>query len=382
MKNSKRIRVAYITNILPNYRKGFYEKLFQSQEISLDVYAQTEAHSMKSALNDIFPDNVKVIEHIDFLNNRLTWQKLPWVKLYKEYDVLKIDGNPRVITHFLIATIYMLLGKKVILYSMLHSYKNNRINKLIRITWMRLFQYHLLHNEEEIKTLRTKKGFGTKTMVAYNNGIDQKLIDAQKVIWTKQKIENWKKEQKTEDKISLLTCGRVTIGKYEILLDAIHLLKTSCPNIICHIIGDGDGMEILREKVKNLNLQANVRLEGEIYEEDKLAPFFISSNFFVYPFAIGLSINHAFGYGLPTITHDNLSEHGPEIILFQNGINGLSYKQNNVEDLANKISELIQDEEKVLRMGKNAHDLVSKKFNVDNMADSLINLIKVADTDK
>jgi glycosyltransferase involved in cell wall biosynthesis len=381
VKDEKRIRVAYITNILPNYRKGFYEKLFKSEEISLDVYAQTEAYDMKSALNDAFPANVITIRHTDFFNARLTWQKLPWTKLYKEYDVLKIDGNPRIITHFLIAGIFRLLGKKVILYSMLHSYKNNKFNEVLRIIWMRFFQYHLLHNEEEIKSLKAN-GFANKTMVAYNNGIDQKIIEAQKVIWTKEKLEDWKKEHKIEDKIDVLTCGRATIGKYEILLDAIALLHATNFKISCHIIGSGDGIEILKAKIEKLGLQANIKLEGEIYEEEKLAPFFINSKIFVYPFAIGLSINHAFGYGLPIITHDNPSEHGPEIILFQEGTNGLSYKQNNAEDLANKIRELLKNEEKIHDLSKNAYDLVSRKFNVDNMADSFVGLVKTAYFDK
>jgi glycosyltransferase involved in cell wall biosynthesis len=375
MQSDKKIKVAYLTNILPNYRRGLSEKLFQSKEILLDVYAQNETHGIKSVLNEVYPDNIKEIKYVDFLGNRLTWQFLPWLHLYKNYDIIKVDGNPRVLTHFFIATIFRLLGKKVILYSMLHSFQNNKLNKLIRITWMRLFKYHLLYNEDEIKILK-ENGFSNKVMTAYNNGLDQKLIEAEKNTWTEQKLKDWKVENKIEGKIDLLACGRTTIGKYEHLLDAIHTIKVSYPNILCYIIGAGNGLEILKTKIEQLGLETNVRLAGEIYEENKLAPYFISTNFFVHPFAIGLSINHAFGYGLPIITHNNLLEHGPEIVLFQNEINGLSYDQNSTEDLAKKIILLLKDEAKVNYLGKNAYDLVSKKYNVDHMADNLISLIK------
>ncbi len=381
MQNHKQIKIAYLTNILPNYRRGLYEKLFKNKEILLHVYAQNETYGIKSVLNEVYPNNIKTVEYKDFLGKRFTWQFLPWLDLYKNYDIIKVDGNPRILTHFLIATIFRLLGKKVILYSMLHSFNNNKLNKLIRITWMRLFKYHLLYNEAEIETLK-ENNFSNKVMVAYNNGLDQKLIEVEKNNWTEQKLTDWKKENKIENKIDLLACGRTIIGKYERLLDAIHTIKTSYPTIFCCIIGSGNGLEGLKLKIKQLGLEANVRLTGEIYEENKLAPYFISAKIFVHPFAVGLSINHAFGYGLPIITHDNLLEHGPEIVLFQDEINGLSYQQNNIEDLVNKIMLLIKDEKKTAELGKNAYDLVSKKYNVDIMADNLINLINTINKEK
>lgn len=381
MQNHKQIKVAYLTNILPNYRRGLYEKLFKNQEILLHVYAQNETCGIKSVLNEVYPNNIKTVAYKDFLGKRFTWQFLPWIDLYKNYDIIKVDGNPRILTHFLLATIFRLLGKKVILYSMLHSFNNNKLNKLIRITWIKLFKYHLLYNEAEIEILK-ENNFSNKVMVAYNNGLDQKLIEVEKNNWTEQKLADWKKENKIENKIDLLACGRTIIGKYEHLLDAIHTIKTSYHNIFCCIIGGGNGLEGLKLKIKQLGLEANVRLTDEIYEESKLAPYFISSKIFVHPFAVGLSINHAFGYGLPIITHDNSLEHGPEIVLFQNETNGLSYQQNNTEDLVSKIMLLIKDEKKTAELGKNAYDLVSKKYNVDIMADNLIHLINTINKEK
>ena len=372
-----RKKIAILTNILPEYRRGFYSNIFANDKFDYKVFAQKETGNFKSVLNFEFLNNIETVKHIDFFKGKISLQFLPWFDLFRNYDLIIVDGNPRILTHFFIATFFRLFGKRVILYSMLHSFKNNLFNEYIRVFWMRLFKYHLLYNDSEVQKLKLL-GFSNKVLIATNNGLCQKSIEIAKSKWNCNKLSLWKKRNNIKNKIDILACGRLLEGKYEILIDAINLIKIFDPNILCVIIGDGNGKSLLENKIKLYNLENNIFLVGQIYEEDLLAPYFLTSKVFVHTYAIGLSINHAFGYGLPIITHNDSRLHGPEIVLFKENHNGLSYINNNTDDLVFKIMKLLSDDDKCILFGSNALDLVSSKYNTDLMAKNFFQIVQSA----
>jgi glycosyltransferase involved in cell wall biosynthesis len=381
MEIKKQKKIAILTNILPGYRRGFYNNIFANEDFIIKVFAQNEMENIKSDLNHEYNNNVETIKYFDFFKGKFSWQFLPWFDLFKNYDLIIVDGNPRILTHFLIATFFRLSGKRIILYSMLHSYKNNLLNEYIRVLWMRLFKFHLLYNDSEVKKLK-QFGFNNQVMIATNNGLCQKSIEISKSKWDYNKLHVWKKRNNIKNQIDILACGRLLKDKYEILIDSIKLIKISYPNILCVIIGDGDGRQCLENRIKSFGLEKNIFLVGKIYEEDILAPYFLSSNIFVHTFAVGLSINHAFGYGLPIITHNDISLHGPEIVLFQENYNGLSYKHKNLDDLVLKIIKLLKDNDKRVSYGRNALNTVSYKYNTDIMSKNFFRLVQLALIDK
>lgn len=156
------IKVTYLTNYLPQYRMGLYNILFSNLDFEFNVYCQDlKTNEGYKSISYLYPNNVKIIRFVNFFNGMFSWQFLPWIKIFKDSDILIVDSNPRIVTHFLIASLFRILGKKVVLYSMLHSHENNRFNKKLRIGWMRMFKYHLLYNDSEIIELE-KMGFETK----------------------------------------------------------------------------------------------------------------------------------------------------------------------------------------------------------------------------
>jgi hypothetical protein len=67
----------------------------------------------------------------------------------------------------------------------------------------------------------------------------------------------------------------------------------------------------------------------------------MSAACFAYPEAIGLSIQHAFGYGLPVITSDDIPSHNPEIEALRPEVNGLLYRHRDIHAFASRILEVI-----------------------------------------
>jgi glycosyltransferase involved in cell wall biosynthesis len=142
------------------------------------------------------------------------------------------------------------------------------------------------------------------------------------------------------------------------------------PGLKIVAIGKGDAeIERLKTLARSLGVADRLVLPGPIYEEQRLAPWFLSSDVFCYPANIGLSILHAFGYGLPTITSDRVEAQNPEIEALQPGVNGLTYTDGDSHALTQVLDDLLSDESRTQQMAEQAHLTATEKFTLQNMVD-------------
>ena len=110
----------------------------------------------------------------------------------------------------------------------------------------------------------------------------------------------------------------------------------------------------------------------------ELAPWFLSANLFVYPGAIGLSILHAFSYGLPVVTHANAANQMPEFEAMEDGKTGLVFKENDISDMVDKIVYLLDNKDKLAGMGQYAQELAFERYSMDNMINNYCAAIEAA----
>lgn len=137
--------------------------------------------------------------------------------------------------------------------------------------------------------------------------------------------------------LQLLFCGRISEGKrLDLLIRAVHLVKYEYGiSIKCWIIGGGD-TDLLQHLAEELGVLDCIHFEGAKYGAHA-SRYFMHSDIFIYPKGIGLSLLHAFSYGIPVITTDSIMEHGPEIELLLPGQNGDLYEDGSAQDLVKKI---------------------------------------------
>jgi glycosyltransferase involved in cell wall biosynthesis len=373
---SKKVKVAILTNIIPSYREGFYNLLFNSTEVDVTVFCQSKIKGFNHAtIYGKYPNNVELVKYLALEKEKLVWQFIPYVKIFKNYDVIFIDGNPRILSQALFATMLKLLGKKVVIWSMVHSSWNNKFTENIRLNWLKFFKYHFLYNDADIVSL-TKRGFQDKVMMAMNNGLDQTKIDEIIKQWTTDKLNQWKIEKGFDQKIGVVSCGRLEPNKYEDMVEAMPLLIQKMPNLIWFIIGEGTARQSLLDRAKILKVENNIHFVGALFNDSELAPWFLSSKLFVHPAAIGLSIMHAFGFGLPVITHSTKDEHGPEYVAFENNKTGKNYLKNNINDLVEKVESLLNDDKKLAEMSNYVHKIVREKYNTQIMFNRFVGMVK------
>lgn len=376
---NKKLKVAITTNIITTYRKGFYDRLFSRPDIDVTVYCQDYMPGMNLlSIHKQYPRNVKIIKFISAKKEKIVWQFLPWKEIITKYDVVFISGNPRVLSDVVLGTLLRLMGKRVVLWTMAHSYRGNKLTENIRLLWSRIFQNIFVYTDKEVEYLK-EKGFKNHYILGMNNGLDQKNIDSIVSKWTEEKITKWMELHDYQNEKIIISCARLeTKNNFRLVIEALPKIVQKIPNLLWFLIGGGDEEENLKKLASKLRVEKHIVFLGAIYEEEKLAPYFLSSLLFIHPAAIGLSLLHAFGYGIPVIVHDQIDLHGPEYAAFQNDLTGKNFKFNDPDDLANVIITLLNNPNKINQMKRNVQKIAREQYNVDIMVDRFIQMANYA----
>ena len=178
-------------------------------------------------------------------------------------------------------------------------------------------------------------------------------------------IPTYMKESSIESTFDIIFFARVCKDKgIEDLLEALALVRKEKPEVLLHVIGSAykSYLQHLKNKTKQLNIETNVKFLG-----------FMESQKDVYKHAINARI-----CVLPTY-HDIISGTIIESMLMKlpvvayavGGIPGLNEKsqtvvlveKNNIQQLANEIAVLLNNESKRNALAENAYTYAQERFN-------------------
>lgn len=162
-----------------------------------------------------------------------------------------------------------------------------------------------------------------------------------------------------EEKKIILSAGRLVDWKgFDVLIRAFALAKLS--NAVLWIFGSGPEEGRLAGMVRDLGLSSSVLIHSFVPE---LRPFFWASDLFVLPSKkpepFGLVLLEAMAAGLPVIGTD---AGGPRDIV-EEGISGWLVKPGDIESMARRMEETMQEDEKRDLLGKGAIER-SRRFDI------------------
>ena len=132
----------------------------------------------------------------------------------------------------------------------------------------------------------------------------------------------------------ILCCCRLTKQRcagIEQLFEAMEILSQG-KNTNLVVVGQGSMAGELETSARSRGL--SVAFIGGCYDEQSLAELFVLAKVTVLPSAIGLLAIHSMSYGTPVITHDTMSEHGPEWESIIPGETGDFFANGNAQHLA------------------------------------------------
>ena len=126
-----------------------------------------------------------------------------------------------------------------------------------------------------------------------------------------------------------------------------------------HIVGDGDLKEQIKTKIENLNLSNSIILKPfttEVEKEYLSASIYAMASHFE---GLPMVLIEAGTYALPTIAFDIAT--GPSDII-EDEKSGFLITDNNLDEYANKLKILMQDENLRAQMGEKSKEIVKNKF--------------------
>lgn len=220
-----------------------------------------------------------------------------------------------------------------------------------------------------------ERGWDPQRIFVALNALDQTPIQATRSHWLAhpEELAAFRREHRLDAGPVILFVSRFEpANRVDLLIRATAQLRSQHPTLQTIIIGKGEPEETrLKELATSLGVADCVRFPGAIYDEHALAPWFLSANVFCYPANIGLSILHAFGYGLPVVTSDDIASQNPEIEALRDGENGSLYRQGNVDHLVKTLDRLLSEPATTKKMSIAAHQTATQQFTMTNMVDGM-----------
>ena len=354
-------RVIFIQPVLAKYRVDFFEELNKSYPTHVH-YSKFDFLGVKSVEDTNIRFAKKLIGNFISFAGRLYWQKGVNLYSYHQDDIVVISGNPRVVNHMLLLLICKLRNIPVIWWGQGWTAGSHGLMSKLRLKLMSIADGVAVYTENEACKLDH-----LNRVVGLNNGLD---IDFIRTISKSIKINQENKQ--CPETLNILYIGRLTEkSNINLLIASLTLINR---DFHLHIIGDGQLKPSIENFIKNNKLDSKVTLHGALYNESQIAEIANNCDCFVYPGAVGLSLIHAFAYGLPAIIHNYSHDHMPEFSAFVEGWNGISFTQNDKYSLAKAIDSI--DEKSLITMKKNAYDTVSFTYNTKDMAVRFSKLIR------
>ena len=373
------MRVAVVTNVIPSYREDFYRRLFSHYGQDIQVFCQSSIKGMNlECVHDNYPENINIIRCTGLVRDVIAFQHVPVKRLYDEFDVIFFAGNPRVVSNVLWSSMLRLLGKRVVIWGQYHTANSGVLTKTIRLLWWKLFRNVFLYTDAEKEQYRQTRSDGT-VIVGMNNGLDQSDIVQARESFDRADLAAWAESQQLQDRKVILSCARLDAkNRFEIMLEALPDIVRTHPQVLWCVIGGGVEEQRLRSMATELGVEEYIRWLGPIYGEQALAPWFLNAVCLIHPGAIGLSLLHAMGYGLPVVTHDNPLNQMPEFAALTPDLNGVVYEEGDVASMCQQVTRLIEDDELAAALSEQAMRTVDEKYNTRAMSENFIDMVDAA----
>ncbi len=378
---SERPLVQILLEGLPKYRSVFLNRLKQSGRIDFKLYP---AHQADAGLFDkseagAFADDIvpPTRPATEFLGGRFSWHS--HFKIDPDLgpdDVIVCAGNPRFLNIYPLTLRARRRGLPVIWWCQGWTPEASpRTTKIRHWLTKHIPDAVMVYTEKEAKAF-VELGFPKDRTFFLNNTIDERLVQAAIDGVGATDLVDFQEREGLQGRKVLIFCSRLT-PKTRLLqaIEAVDHIRADHPDVLLAVIGDG----VLREEAENAiaarNLAKNVRFLGAMFDEAQLAPWFLSAECLLYPGPIGLSLLHAFAYGLPVVTHDNLRNQNPEIAALEPGANGLTFKENDVGDFSSALGKILADPAFQTELSERARSTAHKDYTMAAMVRNFENAV-------
>jgi len=380
------MKVTLITSVFPHPRFGIFpgiERYLQSLALNLKkqgIHVQIITTFWNGGTKF---DNYKGIPIFRVLDSKTLFGKIGSIarlnnytigfnfilkKIYKKF----YDSNIVFLAHPFGLTRYLKIKKVPIISIAYHYKKPEMLQEFFELPFFQYIQKRQYKIHKNVIAISET----TKTALVSNYKLNEKDVKVIKIGIDFERFNpsNFSNEIKKKygNKI-LLTVGPFLLRKrIPVLLKAMPFIIKKIPDVRLLLIGKGPLSKYYKKLSKFLGIQEHVSFLGFV-EDEKLLKYYASSTLCIFTSELegfGQVLLESMASGTPVICANKL----PMSEIIGNG--GVTFKLNDSKDLAQKIIDLLKNEEKRLMLRKNALDLVKKKYKWSIIAKEFIKYIK------
>lgn len=371
------MRVVICQPLVPAYRVPLFERLGSLPGVQLTIYAGGDEGSLRAAMSatnayEFRPAPVRLLP----LGLRLQLATPGVVR--QRPDLLIAQWDIRYLNTFPLVVAARMRRVPVILWGHGYSRRPLRLTDAARNACGRLADGVLLYTKTVAAKLVAEGELRRERVFVAQNALDQTPIQHARRQWmaNPEALRDFQRAHGLDPGRTLIFVSRLEpSNRVELLLEAVARLNDRFERLRLVVVGDGSARANLERRSKQLGIHANVVFLGALYDEERLAPWMLSSAAFCYPTNIGLSLLHAFGYGLPVVTSDNRALQNPEIEALRTEHNGLEYREGDIDDLVRQCNRLLAEPGLRARLGQSALETVLREYSLDHMLDGFKQVI-------
>jgi glycosyltransferase involved in cell wall biosynthesis len=373
------LALQIVQPVVPDYRLPLFDLLFERLDGRLRVTASRCCFDAPPSVSVARP-------YLDLEHRCVRLGAGYWQLDLRLWDglgpggVLVMNANPRFLSGFALAGRARRRGTALVLWGHAWSPTSRPWRARLRRALWRQADSVLVYTEAERS--RLAPALGAVVVHAAQNALDQSAAGTAARAWTSERLAGFQAANGLTGRHTLLFCGRLRSRpstELAIALAAIAGLPAAVRrDVLLVVAGDGDERVPLVALARELGIDGQVRWLGAVYGEDNLAPWFLSARAFVYPGAIGLSLLHAFGYGLPVITHADAEHHNPEFAALRDGVNGLVHRRGDANDLRRVLQTVLDPAWDRQACSAAARATVEVEYTLESMAERILAACRTA----
>jgi glycosyltransferase involved in cell wall biosynthesis len=333
------LRVCILQPIVPRYRVPVFSMLARQPGIELEVWASLTG--AMGSIAGITSSDAFTLKHASYAERcGVVVQPAAIRAVRSGFDAVIITDNVRSPAMF---AALALRKSPVIIWGHGFGTHHDRMGHRLRMMSFRSADAGLFYGPRG-RDRFVKEGIDPGKLFVAPNAIDQAPIAAACGHWREgDRLASFRREQGIDGPF-ILYLSRLEPEKLPLMaIDALVELRKGRPDLRLVFIGDGSARSAIERRVRDEGLGDAVRLVGALYEDSDIAPWALSAELLIHPGALGLSIFHAFGYGLPVVTTDSAAIQMPEVECLEPGRNGLMYRHGDLGDLVSCCARILDD---------------------------------------
>ncbi len=383
MSEGGQVRVVFHQPGLASYRVPIFRELAQRPGIDFTLIHNEDARVKLAPADGFRAKQTRIVIRKNGL--QFDWPSFSSAKRH-DLDVLCLSWNAWNL--LLLPTLWRAHRRGIGTIVWGHGLGNNRVplwRQGIRLWLGRVADVALLYSQPVADRLIAEAGFDPSRTVVAANSLDSDAAVAARQQWVgSEALASFRATHglDTGGPVLLFVSRLQERNRTDLLLRAAARLQGSFAGLRVVVVGDGPCRGALRALGDELGLGEALVMPGAVYGEAEIAPWFCAASVFCYPAFMGLSLLHAFSYGLPVVTGNDLPGHGPEIDALRDGENGLLFKHNDLDDLVRTLGGLLRDGDRLTKMSKAAAWTVDpanpSSYCKERMVDGIVRAIEIA----